>query len=703
MSGAGTLTLQMELTARDLTGAALKSAEQRTKQYTSSSKKEFKDLLASAASYRKLVGSILAAKVLSRGMAALEQGIRDVVVNIVDMDQALTAASAKFGPAVYRGTENFKQMEQVVQGIAATTEYTASETAKGLDFLAMAGFDYAQSIKALPALTDLATASQTDFARASDIASDALGAFNMSTAPEDIERNLNRVNDVFSRTVSTSNTTMETLFDTMKMAGPVVEGGVEMFGTLAGTLGSAGIKGTVAATTLKNMFIRLQAPPSEAAKALRKLRVEIDDGSGNMDSMINIIGKLNNAFEGMGEIKRKAYLKDIFGQRAIAGANILLLKGKDALQDYFEVLDNSTGAAKEMADVMRSGLGTQLKVLQSTLMAKGFDIFKGLMGGKDPAVAVKELIEVVRQFDVGPIVQGLRDIGSMAKSTAEFLWEHREAIMTIAKVWAAASLTRKLTGFTSILADVAGGMSGLGASTVSATGSMAELGKGTNKLSMFLGGISPVVTTLVASLTLGYELWKQLQGMEEKKIKYENRLVAASMGETVTGEFLPIKEAKAIMGELEAKWKATEYDRRSLGEEGLSLTGETKSRSREDKMLQDTAEGLARYIAKREASFRRGYFIREKMFSGEWDANQPDSSADYWQGQGFGKSSWVSWEEQGKNVSGQSVVPPQIVWNPEQEFKVNVTVNGIPDSATATATVEKIPQVAEEKLGVPNG
>jgi TP901 family phage tail tape measure protein len=421
-------------------------------------------------SFGKLVGSIMTAKVLSRGFAYAEQGFASLTESIITADQALTSASAKFGPSVKRGTTAYKELEAISREVGATTEFTMKETAEGLDFLAMAGFNYKQSIAAIKPLTDLATASQMDLARASDIASDALGAFQLSMEPDVIEANLNRVNDVFARAVTSRNVTMETMFDTMKHGGAAVAtggGDIETFAALTGEMGGAGIKGTKAGTTLKNMYVNLSVAAAKAGtaggRALRKLGVEFRDPKNkkNLNDVVTILEQLDEKTRDLGDIKRTKIIKDIFGKIALPGVKSLLsgdVIGR--LREYRDTMYESSGASKEMAAEMRTGLGSQLKILKSALTAKGMNIFEQLMGGKDPAESVAKLIEKVRDFDVTPIVTGLKAAFDYVKGTVEILYKHRDTIGLLMKVFTGFKL---LSGVANVARGTAGMAGGFGA------------------------------------------------------------------------------------------------------------------------------------------------------------------------------------------------------------------------------------------------
>lgn len=335
---------------------------------------------------------------------------------IVDLDKNLGAAAAKFG--IYdRGSEAFLKLKETAQEVGATTEFTAGQAAEGLNFLAMAGFNAEQSIAALPGVIDLATAAQVELGTASDIASDSLGAFNLMTSDSvQLGKNLARVNDVMAKTTSSANTTMEAMFETIKDGAPVATAAgasIETFSALTGVLANAGIKGSKAGTTLKNMFIKLQAPSAAGAKMLKKMGIQTADANGNMRDIIDILGDLDKATAKMGGIEKAQIMDELFGARAIAGANVLLAEGADKIKAYRKELEDSTGVSKKMAGFMRSGLSGAIAAMKSAFEAV--------------AITVGDTF----QPEIDRMIEGLTNV---ARNSGKWLKENKALIKTIFKV-----------------------------------------------------------------------------------------------------------------------------------------------------------------------------------------------------------------------------------------------------------------------------
>lgn len=374
-----------------------------------SADKAFRKASRSGSRFGDIVKGILVTDVIKGGLRALSNGLRAVSAEFVDYDAAIVSASAKFKGLnlnTQEGIDTFNQLKKTAREVGATTEFSATQAAGGLEFLAMAGFDAEQSMAALPGVVDLATASNVDLARATDIASDSLGAFGlMTTNTAKLTLNLARVNDVFAKTTTTANTNMEQLFEAVQKGAPAFTAAgqsMETFAALTGIMANSGVKGGEAGTSLRNVMLRLADPAKEAATVMSKLGVETQDQAGNFRDVIDILGDFEKGLEGMGTAQRTQALSTVFGARAVTGINLLLQEGTDGLRKYRGELENSAGASKTMADVIRSSIGNQLKGLNSALIELGFQFFDTFKNQIGPAI--KSLTEFVRGIDIPAMV-----------------------------------------------------------------------------------------------------------------------------------------------------------------------------------------------------------------------------------------------------------------------------------------------------------
>lgn len=384
-----------------------------------------------------------ASRVVAGGFIAIGAGVAVATKEFIDFDTAITAASAKFGPTFQRGTEGFEQLGKAAREVGATTEFTATQAAEGLDFLALAGFNAVQSMSLLPGVVDLATASQTDLASASDIASDSLGAFGLMTKDSTaLAGNFARVMDVMAKTTTTSNTDLATLFETVKKgAASFTASGqsLESFNALAGKLANAGLKGAESGTALRNVMLRLAKPTGEAAGVIKKLGVDIQDSQGNFRDVIDIIADFEKGLKGMGTAQRSAALATVFGARTVTGINLLLSEGSDSLREYRTQLQGATGAAGDMAAVMRESLGNQIATLKSAALELGFQFVESFQ--ENGRGAIQTITEAIRNFDVKPVVEGIKTAFNIVSKFVEIVKPFAPLILSLVVAFKAYKIT----------------------------------------------------------------------------------------------------------------------------------------------------------------------------------------------------------------------------------------------------------------------
>jgi TP901 family phage tail tape measure protein len=405
-------TVKTTFTLRDQLSKGLKQISKNVRLFGDRSEKSFKKASLGALNFKTIIGGILGAGILTRGFFELRRGVRALTEEVVSFDDAITQAAAKFPEGIKRGSKEFKALGMRAREVAAQTKFTATEAAGALDFMAFAGFSANQAMALLPQTTTLATVANVDLARSTDIATDALGAFNLrADNTADLTRNLTRINDVFAKTITTSNTNLEQLFEGLKQAGPVATAAgvsLEQTAAITGTLANAGIKGSLAGTQLKNMFLKLTATTPKAEKMLAKLGVRVADEQGNMRDFFHIIQDFEVGLRDMGSAQKSAALNTIFGRRAVVGMNNILNIGSKELRRYSDRLNRSAGTAKEMAADIEKSLGNQLLKLKSAAIELGMKFVDEF--GKNMPGAIAWLTKAIRSFDIRPVVDAVKDV-----------------------------------------------------------------------------------------------------------------------------------------------------------------------------------------------------------------------------------------------------------------------------------------------------
>jgi len=292
-------------------------------------------------------------RVLNAGIHALSPGLAfDASMSKV---QALTGLD-KDDPVL-------KQLRDDARALASRTKFNPAQVAEGQRFLAMAGFDPQSILGSMQSMLNIAIAGDIEIDGAANIVSNISSAFGID--PTDIAA-MTQLADQLVTGFSNANVDLTQLGETMKYFAPVAKAaGIDTSTSIAmaGMLGNIGIQGSDAGTALRSMTTRLAAPPTEARKALSQLGVTTKDKDGNMRNIVEIMAGIDAAFKRkrVGGADRLGYLKNIFGQRAMAGGSNLTELMADAMGEgtfaaYFDIIQNSEDNAEKIAKVMANNL-----------------------------------------------------------------------------------------------------------------------------------------------------------------------------------------------------------------------------------------------------------------------------------------------------------------------------------------------------------
>ena len=337
----------------------LRSAEGETKKAAGRMAQDWKKVGEAAELVGKTLSVALTAPIVAFGALAIRTaGDFEAAMNKV---RGITQAT---------GTD-FQRLEALAKDLGASTQFSASQAADAMGFLAMAGFNVEDIISSLPGVLELAAAGNLDLASAADIASNVLSGFGLEAGE------VARVNDVLALASIRANTNVEQLGNAFKFVAPVAAAlgvSVEESAAAIGIMSDAGIQGEMAGTALRNIL-------GELAKESDELGINVYDLNGQMLPLADIIEQLEvrglNTAEAMGE----------FGQRAGPALQALLSRGSGALRDLTTNLEDAGGTAARLATTNMEGFngavlnlrsaveGLQIAIAQSGLLA----FFQGLV------------------------------------------------------------------------------------------------------------------------------------------------------------------------------------------------------------------------------------------------------------------------------------------------------------------------------------
>ncbi len=272
-----------------------------------------------------------------------EQGMLNV--------QALTGATG----------DQLEKLRDQAKTLGRTTQFSASQAADAMGFMAMAGMKAGTIYDALPSVLQLAAASGMDLASAADTVTNIMAGYNLTSA------DLGHANDVLVKAFTSANTNLGQLGEAMKYAGPIASGmGLTFEETAAalGLMGNAGIQASMAGTSLRGALSKLANPAKEARQALSRLKIhkrDLFDSEGHIVSLTKVIRMLQAGGADAAD------MLTIFGDRAGPAMQALVTMGADELERLTKTLQESGGTAARVAAVKMEGFNGQMRALKSAV------------------------------------------------------------------------------------------------------------------------------------------------------------------------------------------------------------------------------------------------------------------------------------------------------------------------------------------------
>lgn len=278
--------------------------------------------------------------------------------------------------AISKATEEqYISLRNQAKELGRTTRFTAEQVGLAQKYQAVAGWEVNDILKATPPIMNLAAASGEDLATVSDILTDSMTAFKWSA------KDAAKFSDILAATATTTNTNISMLGESFKYVSPMASAlgvSVESTATYLGLMANAGIKGSMAGTSLNQVFSSLLNPTKEVNGLLSNLGVKLTDTQGNFMGLESVIESLRSGLNGLSDFKQASILNQIFGERGGRAILTILKSSKKETQALFNTIKNSQGATKKMADIMNSGFGGALDRLKSSASGLKIEIMEVL-------------------------------------------------------------------------------------------------------------------------------------------------------------------------------------------------------------------------------------------------------------------------------------------------------------------------------------
>lgn len=308
------------------------------------------------------VASAIAAAGIAVALREIYEGYMECIEVASGFEESMSNVKALSGATA----DELEDLGGLAKELGATTKFTAKESADAMGYMAMAGWNAEQMLSGMPGVLQLAAASGEDLALVSDIVTDSLTAFGLTAS------DTSRYADILAQTATKANTNVALMGETFKYAAPLagaLKYDVEDVAVATGLMANAGIKGSEAGTTLRNIFTRLAKPTKESADAMDALGLSMSDGTGKMYTWMELMEQMRDSFAGLTEEQKTFYAAELAGQRGMSGLLSIVNASEEDFNKLSVAISNSSGAAQQMADIKLDNLNGQITLFNSALEA----------------------------------------------------------------------------------------------------------------------------------------------------------------------------------------------------------------------------------------------------------------------------------------------------------------------------------------------
>lgn len=358
---AGTIFAYLELDTSKFTGG-FKSAVNELK--------VFSDKSATAQQKLNGLGSVFQStgSLLTKSVTLPLAGVGTASVKLAsDFESRMSEVQAISGAT----GKDFENLKKKAIEMGAKTKFSAGESADAFKYMAMAGWDAESMMSGIEGIMNLAAASGEDLATTSDIVTDALTAFGLQASDSA------HFADVLAKASSKSNTNVSLMGETFKYVAPVAGAlgySVEDCATAIGIMANNGIKGSQAGTALRSMFTRLAKPTDQVAAAMRQYNISLTDANGNMKPLRTLLVEMRERFDGLSESEAAQLAATLAGQEGMSGLLAIMNTSEDDFNSLAGEIDNASGSAQDMADIMMDNTAGAIEQLKGALESAGIII-----------------------------------------------------------------------------------------------------------------------------------------------------------------------------------------------------------------------------------------------------------------------------------------------------------------------------------------
>lgn len=282
--------------------------------------------------------SVAIGNLISKGVTTAVNGLKNFGASTIDVGKGFDVAMSQLGATMGKTVDQIGDLQVKAQEMGATTKFTATEAAEGLNILAMAGLSSTEAIAGIDTVLNLASAGAMSLEAAASYTTGAVKGFG------DSMDNATKYADIMAKGATMANTDVAGLGEALSgVAANARNYGQDVEGTTVALLrlAEANVTGSNASTALNAAMANLYTPTDQAKKALNELGIATYDENGKARDFNTICDEMNQKLSEYSEEQANAYKKTIFGQLGLNAYNKIVSVSVDKEKQFKEGLQNS--------------------------------------------------------------------------------------------------------------------------------------------------------------------------------------------------------------------------------------------------------------------------------------------------------------------------------------------------------------------------
>lgn len=259
--------------------------------------------------------------------------------------------------------EEFKKLSDSAQELGRSTFFTASEVANLQLNLSKLGFTTPEILAATEATINLSIATGSDLARSATVAGNAVRGFQLDATET------GRVVDVMAVAFTSSALDIEKWQTSMTKVAPIATMAgfsIEETTAIMAKLSDTGIEASIAGTSLRNIFLKMQDPTSELTR-------KVGHTIHSLEDMLTVFKDMQDEGTDLADVLTFMDVRQV----AAFGT---MLEGADDIKVLVEELENADGAGQRMADTVGDTLQGGIFRVKSALQGLSIAIVEKFGG-----------------------------------------------------------------------------------------------------------------------------------------------------------------------------------------------------------------------------------------------------------------------------------------------------------------------------------